>query len=179
MSGNGWFANFNKNQNWGEIRCTWMMLPAQKKFPSFTPRQCWQLRVFVGIFKGGYKRVKLGSHWPRGAVYYSVLRHLKQTQTWSSCCRYIKGKRSFVHTWLEWKLTDIKSVILPFHIFHVRAQKGELVCALTNNNFFINLNVQFCTVLCCLFKHGTAQRDFVQPVGTQLKSQRISSARSQ
>ncbi len=41
-----------------------------------------------------------------------------------------------MRTWLEWKWTDIKSAMRDFHIFYVCAQKVELACALTNNNFF-------------------------------------------
>ncbi len=98
----------------------------------------------------------------------AALCHLKHTRTWSSCCQYIKGKRSFVRTWLEWKLTDIKSVIRYFHIFHVRAQKVELACTLMNNKFCSF--ALFCFVLCCLLKHGAAWCDFVWPVGTQFKA---------
>ncbi len=67
-----------------------------------------------------------------------------------------KGKRLFLHTWLEWKLTDIKSVVHNFPIFHVRAQKVELACTLTNNNFFLSwMSSLHCSSLFCAVYYGT------------------------
>ncbi len=71
-----------------------------------------------------------------------------------------------MRTWLERKLTDIKSVICYFHVFYVGAQKVELARILMNNSFF-KLNEQFSTILLCSVLLVKAQHCAVQLCATK------------